>query len=118
VGSRLRRRRRAAQRIAIILDYSDGMRRARQVAARPATANDLILFELARRALRLAWTRRVRIRHMRLVCDRLIFPPAQLELFAADQTADEKRCGLITAIDAIRHRFGNQALRFGRTLAA
>jgi len=118
VGSRLRRRRRAARRIAMILDYSDGMRRARQVAARPATANDLILFDLARRTLRLAWTRRVRIRHMRLVCDRLIFPPAQLELFAADQTANEKRCGLITAIDNVRHRFGGQALRFGRTLAA
>jgi DNA polymerase-4 len=118
VGSRLRRRRRAARRIAITLDYSDGMRRARQVAARPATANDLTLFELARRALQLAWTRRVRIRHLRLICDRLIFPPAQLKLFAADQTANEKRCGLITAIDTVRHRFGSQALRFGRTLAA
>ncbi|MGD9225993.1 MAG: hypothetical protein PVF26_05785, partial [Desulfobacterales bacterium] len=102
VGSRLRRRRRAARRIAIILDYSDGMRRARQVAARPATANDLTLFELARRTLQLAWVRRVRIRHMRLICDRLIFPPAQLELFAADQKINAKRCGLITAIDIIR----------------
>jgi DNA polymerase-4 len=117
-GSRLRRRRRAARRIAIILDYSDGMRRARQVTARPATANDLTLFELARRALQLAWARRVRIRHMRLICDRLIFPPAQLELFASDRKADEKRHGLITAIDTVRHRFGHQALRFGRTLAA
>jgi len=118
VGSRLRRRRRAARRIAIILDYSDGMRRARQVAARPATANDLTLFELARRTLQLAWVRRVRIRHMRLVCDRLIFPPAQLELFAADQKTNQKRSGLITAIDAIRHRYGHQAVRLGRTLAA
>jgi DNA polymerase-4 len=118
VGSRLRRRRRAARRIAIVLDYSDGMRRARQVAARPATANDLTLFELARRTLQLAWVRRVRIRHMRLICDRLIFPPAQLELFAADQKASQKRGGLITAIDAIRHRFGNQAVRSGRIWAA
>jgi DNA polymerase-4 len=118
VGSRLRRRRRAARRIAIVLDYSDGMRRARQVAARPATANDLTLFELARRTLQLAWVRRVRIRHMRLICDRLIFPPAQLELFAADQKASQKRGGLITAIDAIRHRFGNQAVQSGRIWAA
>jgi len=107
VGSQLRRRRQAVRRIAIILDYSDGMRRARQVAARPATANDLSLFELGRHILRLAWMRRVRIRHMRLICDRLVFPPAQLELFAADQKVDEKRCGLITAVDSIRHRFGN-----------
>ncbi len=118
IGSRLRRRRRAARRIAIILDYSDGMRRARQVAARPATANDLTLFELARHTLQLAWIRRVRIRHMRLVCDRLIFPPAQLELFAADQQANQKRCDLITAIDAIRHRYGNESIRMGRVLAA
>jgi DNA polymerase-4 len=118
VGSQLRRRRRAARRIAIILDYSDGMRRARQVAARPATANDLTLFELARRTLQLAWVRRVRIRHMRLICDRLIFPPAQLELFAADQKANDNRSGLITAIDSIRHRFGNESIRMGRVLAA
>ena len=87
-------------------------------AARPATANDLTLFELARRTLQLAWTRRVRIRHMRLICDRLIFPPAQLELFAADQKTNDRRCGLITAIDAVRHRFGNEAVRIGCTLAA
>jgi DNA polymerase-4 len=118
IGSHLRRRRRAARRVAIILDYSDGMRRARQAGARPATANDLTLFELARRTLHLAWVRRVRIRHMRLICDRLIFPPAQLELFAADQKANDRRCGLITAIDAVRNRFGNEAVRLGRTLAA
>ncbi len=117
-GARLRNRRRTARRIAIVLDYSDGMRRARQVAARPATANDLTLFGLARRALQLAWMRRVRIRHLRLVCDRLVFPPAQLELFAADQRADQKRSGLISAIDTVRQRFGHESIRFGRTLAA
>jgi DNA polymerase-4 len=94
------------------------MRRARQVAARPATANDFTLSELARRALQLAWVRRVRVRHLRLICDRLIFPPAQIELFASEQKADEKRRGLISAIDTVRHRFGHQTVRFGRTLAA
>ncbi len=117
-GSNLRGRRRTARRIAIILDYSDGMRHARQVAAKPATANDLTLFTLARRALLLAWVRRVRIRHMRLICDRLTFPPAQRELFAVDQRQNEKRDNLISAIDRIRQRFGNQSIRMGRTLAA
>nr|NIS42300.1 hypothetical protein [Desulfuromonadales bacterium] len=91
------------------------MRRARQVAARPATANDLTLFELARRALHLAWIRRVRIRHLRLICDRLVFPPAQLELFVADRRADQKRSELVNAIDTVRQRFGHEAVRFGRT---
>ena len=117
-ADRLRRQRRAARRVAVILDYSDGMRCARQVAAKPATANDLILFELARRTLRLAWTRRIRIRHIRLICDRLTFPPAQLQLFAAEQKQTEKRDNLISAIDRIRQRFGREAVQLGRTLAA
>jgi DNA polymerase-4 len=117
-GSELRRRRQAARRIAITLDYSDGMRCARQVAAKPATANDLTLFALVKRALFLAWIRRVRIRHVRLSCDRLTFPPAQRELFAATRKETEKRDNLICAIDRIRHRFGNEAVRMGRVLAA
>ena len=117
-GDKLRRRRRAARRVAIILDYSDGMRCARQLAAKPATANDLTLFELARRTLRLAWVRRVRIRQVRLICDRLTFPPAQLELFAAEQKQKERRDNLISAIDGIRQRFGNDAVQMGRTMAA
>jgi DNA polymerase-4 len=118
IGDRLRRRRRAARRVAVILDYSDGMRSIRQLAVRPATASDFTLFQLARRTLQLAWTRRVRIRHVRLICDRLIFPPAQLELFADEQEKAQKGDNLISAIDRIRHRFGKQAVRVGRTLAA
>ena len=118
VGGELRRRRRAARRIAVSLDYSDGMRCTRQLAAKPASANDLILFELARRTLLLAWTRRVRIRHLRLTCDRLTFPPAQLELFAVEQNRSKKREDFIIAIDCIRQRFGNDAIQIGRVLAA
>ena len=117
-GDQLRRRRRAARRVAVILDYSDGMRCARQLAAKPASANDLTLFELARRTLWLAWTRRIRIRHLRLVCDRLIFPPAQLPLFADDQKQTEQRDNLVRTIDRIRRRFGHEAVQAGRTMAA
>jgi DNA polymerase-4 len=117
-GDQLRRRRRAARRVAVILDYSDGMRCARQLAAKPATANDLTLFELARRTLRLAWTRRIRVRHVRLICDRLTFPPAQLELFAAERQQNETCENLIRAIDRIRQRFGHDSIQVGRTMAA
>jgi DNA polymerase-4 len=117
-GNKLRESRQAARHIAIVLDYSDGMRHTRQVAAKPATANDLALFALAKRAFLLAWFRRVRIRHMRLICDRLTFPPAQQELFSADREENKKRDNLIVTIDHIRQRFGNQSIRMGRTLAA
>ncbi len=117
-GNKLRRSRRAARRVAVILDYSDGVRCARQLAAKPATANDLTLFELARRTLQLAWTHRIRIRHVRLICDRLTFPPAQLQLFAAQQKKTDQRHNLIQTLDRIRNRFGKEAVQLGRTMAA
>jgi len=117
-GSELRQRRRVTRRVAIILDYADGRRCVRQLGAKPATAIDRTLFELARQILKLAWSRRVRIRHMRLICDRLTFPPAQLELFAADQKETQKRENLIAAVDHIRQRFGNDSIQAGRTMAA
>ncbi len=117
-GEGLRRRRQAARRVAVVLDYSDGVRCIRQAAVRPATANDITLFEAARQALFLAWARRVRIRHLRLVCDRLVFPPAQLALFDGDRQHAEKRDRLIGAIDSVRHRFGREAVTVGRTAFA
>ena len=118
VGRKLRRQRLAARRIHVILDYSDGFRRSRRFAAKPATANDPVLFELARQALFSAWTRRIRIRHMGLVCDGLVFPPAQQALFADSRKEQQKQDNLVTALDRIRDRFGRDMIRMGRTLAA
>jgi DNA polymerase-4 len=116
VGAELRLGRRAARRVAVTLDYSDGARCARQAAARPATANDIALFEVARPVLALAWARRVRVRRVRLACDRLVFPPAQMELFSTDATACDRRERVVGALDAVRRRFGGDALQVGRTL--
>ncbi len=117
-GEELRRRRRAARRVAVALDYSDGARCIRRSAARPATANDITLFETARKALFLAWVRRVRVRHLQLVCDRLVFPPAQIALFGDDRQHPEKCDRLIGAVDAVRRRFGREAIAIGRTVCA
>jgi DNA polymerase-4 len=115
VGAELRLRRRAARRVAVVLDYSDGARCTRQAAARPATANDVTLFEVARPVLELAWARRVRVRRLRLACDRLVFPPAQMELFPDDRTEPDRRDRLVGALDAVRRRFGGDAIRTGRS---
>ena len=117
-GHCLRKRRLAARRIGIFLNYTDGRRCIRQARADPASANDLDLFETAGRALSAAWKRRVRIRHMRLVFDRLVFPPAQIALFETDRQHSEKRNGIVGAMDTIRHRFGPGAIQMGRSLAA
>ncbi len=115
-GRNLRRRRLAAGRIGIVLDHSDGIRRVRQSVVRSATTNDATLFELARQTLLLAWTRRIRLRHMSLVCDRLVFPPAQMTLFP--EPRKKKQVNLVTVLDQIRDRFGRDAIQVGQNLAA
>jgi DNA polymerase-4 len=113
-GRELRRQGRVARRVAVAADYSDGRRCARQVRAEPPTANDLALFPLAQRALGLAVIRRTRVRHLRLICDRLIFPPAQLPLFDEERRTVLKQESLIAAVDRIRNRFGIEAVKMGR----
>ncbi|MDJ0762727.1 MAG: hypothetical protein QNJ97_07025 [Myxococcota bacterium] len=115
-GYELRQRRLAVKRVGIVLDYSDGNRTICQAAAQPATANDISIFETAKLALTRAWTRRVRIRHIRLICDRLSPPSAQQALFVEDAAKQKSADSLITALDAIRRRFGPQAIQLGRTL--
>lgn len=113
-GRRLRRQGRASRRVHILVDYSDGRRCARQAKIRPASANDLALFPFARRALNLAWHRRVRIRHLRLRFDRLVFPPAQMPLFEQERQTFVRQENIVTAMDKIRNRFGHQAINMGR----
>jgi DNA polymerase-4 len=117
-GRQLRRQSLAARRIALVLEHTDGIRRIRQATAKPATANDFHLFAHARRVLDLAWTRRVRLRRMTLVCDRLTYPPAQRLLFEPERRMAERQDRLVAAMDRIRRRFGTDALAMGRTLAA
>ncbi len=117
-GADLRKRRLTARRIKLVLNYSDGGRIARQAAPNPPTANDASLFAAAKLALERAWTRRVRIRHLGLTCDRLTYPPAQMELFAEDKDEEKKSASLIAALDNIRFRFGSNAIQMGRAFSA
>jgi DNA polymerase-4 len=110
VGRKLRDRRLAARRIGLRMDYSDGVRRIRSAGLRPASANDITLFEVAQAVFRWAWQRRVRIRYLRLICDRLTFPPAQPSLFMEERQKEEKRTALVSALDAVRDRFGGDAV--------
>jgi DNA polymerase IV len=118
VGWDLRRRRLAARRVAVFIDHADGVRQVRQRALTPATADDRSLLDGAASAFALAGRRRVRIRRVRVVCDRLIFPPAQYALFSDDRSRGERRERLTRTVDRIRERFGPSAIRTGRTLAA
>jgi DNA polymerase IV len=113
-GRGLREQGRAARRVAIAADYSDGRRCHRQLRVEPPSANDLALFPFARRALHMAVTRRTRVRHLRLTCDRLVFPPAQLPLFEEERRTVLRQEKLVAAVDTIRRRFGGAAVAFAR----
>lgn len=117
IGRGLRRRGRMARRVGLMLDYSDGVRVIRQRSFKRGTANDFKLFILAKEALDLAWKRRVRLRHLRLICDRLIYPPAQLELFPLDEQDTRTEDNLVAAMDRIRSRLGADMIRLGRSFS-
>jgi DNA polymerase IV len=114
-GIDLRKRRLTARRIRIVLDYSDGKRVIRQATVDPATANDFRLFAVAKTVLKGAWKRRVGIRHLRLICHRLTYPPAQMALFSEHEQEKRKNDNLIFALDSIRSRYGFNAIQTGRT---
>ena len=115
-GAELRRRGKAAAALSIVIDHSDGVRCVRQGAVRPASASDITLFKAARRILYTAWTRRVRLRHIRLICAKPVFPPAQMALFP--DAASQREDLLMAAVDRIRRRFGHGILHMGRSLSA
>lgn len=113
-GRALRRQGRVTRRVVVTADYSDGRRCTRQIRVEPPTANDLALFPFTQRALHLAVTRRTRVRHLRLICDRLVFPPAQLPLFEEERSVVLRQEHIIAAMDRIRDRFGGNAIQMGR----
>jgi DNA polymerase IV len=117
-GRELRRRRHAAGRVGVTVDHSDGVRVVRQATPAAPTATDGRLFELARLALTRALARRVRVRHLRLLCDRLGPGAAQLDLFAEDAVRGRRDEQLSRTLDRIRARFGVAAVHAGRIFSA
>jgi len=113
-GRHLRRQGRVTRRVVVTVDYSDGRRWTRQVGVTPPTANDLTLFPFAQRTLQLAAARRTRVRHLRLVCDRLAFPPAQLPLFESERRTVLRQERIVAALDRVRERFGERAVGVAR----
>jgi DNA polymerase-4 len=117
LGFELRERGLVARRLGLTLDHSDGVRVARTRSDPLGTASDFKLLVLARSLLDLAWVRRVRLRRLRLVGDRLANPPAQLELFP-DEPATDRRERLLPALDEIRRRFGRAMIQAGQARLA
>jgi DNA polymerase-4 len=113
----LRRRNLHSREIRLMLSYSDGLQNGSASRLSPATANDMAMFKACARLLDRAWTRRVRIRHLGLVCEKLSAPAVQGDLFASDAGLARQEA-LVRALDRIRDRFGAGAIQAGPALAA
>ena len=114
IGNGLRRRRKAAKSLSIMIDYIDGLRCFRNLSVCPPSANDILLFESARKLLYMAWTRRIRVRCIRLTCRKPVHHQPQLTLFGREKK-EARSEAVIAAVDDIRRRFGSGAVCMGRS---
>jgi DNA polymerase-4 len=112
---RLRQLKRLAGAVRIEITYADHVSASRQARLSQPGDLDGPLFEAARRLLESAWTRRTRLRYLGLSLKELIAAPRQLRLFP-EAEAELKERALVSALDALRSRFGEKAVRHGRTL--
>lgn len=96
------------RRVRVTVDHSDGMRSSRKRDLSRGTALDPELFEPATEALRAAFARRVRVRHVEVSLERLAPPSPQLELFPREASRSHDRAAsLVAALDRLRGRFGS-----------
>ncbi len=100
----------------MIVFYSDGVEKTAKSKFSPSTSNETAMFEKCFLLLDKVWTRRVRIRHIRLICDKFSTSHVQESLFDSNSKMI-KQAHLIRAIDRIREKFGSSAIRTGLTLA-
>ncbi|MDH5542567.1 MAG: hypothetical protein OEY64_06345 [Nitrospinota bacterium] len=115
VGMELRGRRLALREVNILVDYCDGNRVHKKSSASAPVSSNSDIFDIALKALNSAWTRRVRIRHIRIACEKLSPMELQLDFFTVSGNGISAPRPLDKAFDSIRVRFGKGAVMTGRT---
>jgi DNA polymerase-4 len=105
----------AARGLEVRIGYADGVRAAGHATLRPPTALDPVAQAAAERLLASLHQRRVRLRRVGVVLERLVPDDArQLDLLGdADDGRVER---LVGGLDRLRERFGDAAVVSGRSL--
>lgn len=103
----LRKEGRGFGRVGLELCYSDGLRSSAGAVSRGLLCRDDEALGLSLVALERAWTRRVRVRRLRLELSGIAAAGAELDLFEPE---DLRPGRLQTALDAIRSRYGSEAI--------
>lgn len=114
-GLRLRRAGKSAGRMALTVNYADGVAEQR-VSTLPAAVNhDLLIFEVAEELFRKACQRRVRVKGLKLVCSRFAIENRQMDLFNEQEALPLRQDALQGALDRLREKHGMDSVRWGRT---
>ena len=111
----LRRQRRTCRLIALTVRHSDHVEQTAQEPLQHGTYWEADLQPVITRLFYRCFTRRVRLTLFRLHVSRLEPPAQQLSLFESESIVPRTH-RLSLALDAIREKFGERALSWGRTL--
>lgn len=119
LARKLRERGMAAAEVAVEIGYTDGRNAARKTSLEPASAEGAI-FRAAEALFSAMFTRRVRVRRLRLEAGRLSPEPRQLSLITDGRFSGKlRRRRLYRALDSLSERFpSGVAPVFGRALPA
>jgi DNA polymerase-4 len=109
---RLRERNLAPRQGGLLIRYADQREVTRRVTLSGRSAWDMDLYAPLEEAFHRACLRRVRVRLMRIWFTDLVLPEGrQLSLFAFRPSPGEQRAGVTRALDRIRERYGDEAIR-------
>jgi DNA polymerase-4 len=112
-GQRLRSRSLIPRQAGLVLRYSDQIEVARQIKLPDANFHDSDLYAPLEILFYKAYQRRVGIRFMRVWFRDLTAPSLQLSLFARP-SGEGKKDRVTNALDRIRERHGEEAIKYGR----
>lgn len=123
VAQRLRRKGLAGRTVTVKLRFSDFTTRTAQRTLPAPTDDDAVFGEVARELMRTMWNPGVGVRLLGVGMSGFDAASEQMSLLTDDlpeETASRRRTSpeLVKGIDAIRDRFGDDAVRFGKELRA
>ena len=115
VGWILRCHNRYPGRFALEIRYADGVTVRNQHPLSPITTQvDQRLFRVVRSAFNRLGQRRIAVRRVVLELSDFVMPFRQLSLFPWEEATLHDDQKIQKAIDAVRHRFGRQAIFWGK----
>jgi DNA polymerase-4 len=120
VGQRLRRKGMAGRTVTLKIRFGDFTTRSVQRTLPEPTANEHVVAPVARELLRTVWTPGVGVRLLGVGVSGFDERTEQLSLDDAatsdPDSASLRHDGLVRGVDAVRERFGDDAVRSGREL--